>query len=367
MSGSRGYYNVKLTLCIGSPKDLLYSTTTPEENLEATLLLTKSLHSLEVADIAIPSIEDQEPAYIRKLFLEGQITECAVKEVEKRSSMPWDPFALIWTNEARPFPKEPKNSDHELRGTVENFKFHLHTLWDEENQGLRNAEVGGTSRSKANSSDGERVFGANTVGNYTSQDDRRHTTEPILASPDELQGPPGDKAMGNATDQPILCGRSTPNSGHGRQEISLDSSGCSVNLTEAFLGDMMKQCGEAFILSPGSSLPSHGGTSSPSRSSGSTETPSSLSTSPNLSRKSLASGRRRSDEEDEEGNKRSNQGFKRPRVGPGDRPFPGSEQGRRLACHLHISDPQRFCRNGLTSKKYDTCSGPGWLDMHHLK
>jgi hypothetical protein len=26
-----------------------------------------------------------------------------------------------------------------------------------------------------------------------------------------------------------------------------------------------------------------------------------------------------------------------------------------------------YCKNNRTGKRYETCSGPGWQTMHHLK
>jgi hypothetical protein len=26
-----------------------------------------------------------------------------------------------------------------------------------------------------------------------------------------------------------------------------------------------------------------------------------------------------------------------------------------------------YCKNNRTGKRYETCSGPGWSTMHHLK
>lgn len=40
---------------------------------------------------------------------------------------------------------------------------------------------------------------------------------------------------------------------------------------------------------------------------------------------------------------------------------------RRLACHFHLLDQQKYCKNNVTGKKYETCSGPGWTTMHYLK
>jgi hypothetical protein len=43
------------------------------------------------------------------------------------------------------------------------------------------------------------------------------------------------------------------------------------------------------------------------------------------------------------------------------------QRGRRLACHFHHFDKQRYCKNNRTGRKYETCSGPGWRTMHHLR
>jgi hypothetical protein len=62
-----------------------------------------------------------------------------------------------------------------------------------------------------------------------------------------------------------------------------------------------------------------------------------------------------------------NRGNKRPRLALDKRPGMKVQQGRRLACPLHIFDQQKYCKNAITRKKYETCSGPGWPNMHYLK
>jgi hypothetical protein len=63
----------------------------------------------------------------------------------------------------------------------------------------------------------------------------------------------------------------------------------------------------------------------------------------------------------------SNRGAKRPRLLLAKRSRMEAQQGRRLACPLHIFNQQKYCKNALTGKKYETCSGPGWSNMHYLK
>jgi hypothetical protein len=62
-----------------------------------------------------------------------------------------------------------------------------------------------------------------------------------------------------------------------------------------------------------------------------------------------------------------NRGSKRPRLALAKRPGMKVQQGRRLACPLHIFNQQKYCKNAITMKKYETCSGPGWPNMHYLK
>jgi hypothetical protein len=62
-----------------------------------------------------------------------------------------------------------------------------------------------------------------------------------------------------------------------------------------------------------------------------------------------------------------NRGNKRPRLALDKRPGMKVQQGRRLACPLHIFNQQKYCKNAITRKKYETCSGPGWPNMHYLK
>lgn len=75
--------------------------------------------------------------------------------------------------------------------------------------------------------------------------------------------------------------------------------------------------------------------------------------------------RRRASDEDEEENSQNRR--KKPKR-DSDGIWRKEEQSdRRLACHFHLFDPQEYCKNIRTGKTYETCSGPGWATMHHLK
>lgn len=78
---------------------------------------------------------------------------------------------------------------------------------------------------------------------------------------------------------------------------------------------------------------------------------------------SFTKRRRLSNEEEWDEPKRPRK-QKRPK--PDDRTDKGLRQ-RRLACHFHLFDQQKYCKNNLTGKKYETCSGPGSMTMHYLK
>ncbi|PMD42055.1 hypothetical protein L207DRAFT_305659 [Hyaloscypha variabilis F] len=42
-------------------------------------------------------------------------------------------------------------------------------------------------------------------------------------------------------------------------------------------------------------------------------------------------------------------------------------RSNRIVCPFHLFRKDIYCKNKTTGKKYETCSGPGWRTMHHLK
>jgi hypothetical protein len=80
----------------------------------------------------------------------------------------------------------------------------------------------------------------------------------------------------------------------------------------------------------------------------------------------VSSKRRRQSIDDEENPNHTNHPRKQKRSEQSGGAKRKAQQGRRLACHFHLLNPKKYCKTTLTGKKYETCSGPGWPDMHHL-
>jgi hypothetical protein len=139
---------------------------------------------------------------------------------------------------------------------------------------------------------------------------------------------------------------------------------------ERFLERVFEESGTFISGSPTDFTQSHGCSSSSQ--SGTTPPTSFLSTPENCQGTEPSKKRRREGDEDEnededeerDRRKRSN---KQRRLDTGDPSRQESQQRRRLACHFHIFDKRRYSKNNETGKKYETCSGPGWPTMHHLK
>jgi hypothetical protein len=76
---------------------------------------------------------------------------------------------------------------------------------------------------------------------------------------------------------------------------------------------------------------------------------------------------KRGREDDEEECDGPNQAPKQERPSPEDIFTQHCYRERRLACHFHLFKKEVYCKNNKTGKQYETCSGPGWSAMHHLK
>lgn len=76
--------------------------------------------------------------------------------------------------------------------------------------------------------------------------------------------------------------------------------------------------------------------------------------------------RKRNNGEEEEGSP-PDRPRKQGRTGPSDKYGQERHRGRRLACHFYLFQKDMYCKNNRTGKRYETCSGPGWQTMHHLK
>ncbi|KAE9369904.1 hypothetical protein N431DRAFT_560602 [Stipitochalara longipes BDJ] len=130
---------------------------------------------------------------------------------------------------------------------------------------------------------------------------------------------------------------------------------------DEFLEIVFNESGRLTSFSPSTS------TDSQRRSSQSNETPvSSISSTFNFSGGPDVSSKKKrnsyDDEDQRDAERPRKQGRTRPR---NDSPKRG-QRGRRLACHFHLSDKHKYCKNSVTGKKYETCSGPGWYTMHHV-
>ncbi|KAH8820612.1 hypothetical protein F5884DRAFT_744962 [Xylogone sp. PMI_703] len=99
--------------------------------------------------------------------------------------------------------------------------------------------------------------------------------------------------------------------------------------------------------------------------------PESLASPPDVSTPSTSSTKSRlplkRKRKDNEENGSRDQGNKNPKSGPAKGQRGGSFLGRRLACPFHLFDPEKYCKNTITEAKYNTCSGPGFLEWHYLK
>ncbi|KAE9369908.1 hypothetical protein N431DRAFT_485699 [Stipitochalara longipes BDJ] len=76
--------------------------------------------------------------------------------------------------------------------------------------------------------------------------------------------------------------------------------------------------------------------------------------------------RKNVDEEEEEEGNNPKSALKGARVGLTDI-CRQEHRGRRLACPFYLFNTETYCKNTRTGKRYETCSGPGWLAMHYLK
>jgi hypothetical protein len=142
-----------------------------------------------------------------------------------------------------------------------------------------------------------------------------------------------------------------------------DGPNCIDSPGDKFIENIFQECSHYFSSSPTASFVSHGSTNTPP----SSHTIRSVSlSSPGSANKRAASNRGQEDgDEDEPGH--DSRGHKRARLDSSERLRAVNRQSQRLACHLHISDRQRYCKNGVTGRKYETCSGPGWPKMHYLR
>jgi hypothetical protein len=76
--------------------------------------------------------------------------------------------------------------------------------------------------------------------------------------------------------------------------------------------------------------------------------------------------RKRGSDEEEEGSP-PDRPRKQGKTRPSDIYGQERNRGRRFACHFHLLQKEMYCKNNRTGKRYETCSGPGWSTMHHLK
>jgi hypothetical protein len=146
-------------------------------------------------------------------------------------------------------------------------------------------------------------------------------------------------------------------------ELLADQLNAVESPSEKFLDDLFLEYGDQISSSPASSFTSHGSENTQSSSS----SPPNIST-PSTSSTSKCEARpKRVERNNEDENNSENRGYKRPKLGPTRGPHRGKIPGRRLACPFHIFDSEKYCKNSTTGTKYNTCSGPGFLEWHYLK
>jgi hypothetical protein len=154
-------------------------------------------------------------------------------------------------------------------------------------------------------------------------------------------------------------------SGLDSSNLSPCCSDISENGGEVFLEITFQEHGKYTSRSPTTSIVSHG---SGNNSSLNTTPISSLNSSAFNSRGASSGQRRRRSMDEEDDPIRPNRPWKRQRPEPSETNERSLQQGRRLACPFHLRDERKYSKNMLTGKKkYETCSGPGWFTIHHLK
>ena len=131
---------------------------------------------------------------------------------------------------------------------------------------------------------------------------------------------------------------------------------------EEFLERIFEENGTFISHSPATSTDSQGS----SNSNQPTTTTSSSTSATEGSQSAAAPGKRKLSNDDDESN-RENRSRKQGRPSLSNNSEQGALRGRRLACHFHLFDKQKYCKNNRTGKKFETCSGPGWPSIHHLK
>lgn len=133
---------------------------------------------------------------------------------------------------------------------------------------------------------------------------------------------------------------------------------------EKFLNEVFEENGTFVSSSQTTSTESQGCSGSSQLS---TTPPSSLLSMTESSQGSEKSKKRKGRSDEDEEWDRPNRPQKHQRPEPGEPSGRESQQRRRLACHFHILDKQKYRKNNVTGRRYETCSGPGWPSMHHLK
>ena len=188
---------------------------------------------------------------------------------------------------------------------------------------------------------------------------KRRAERPVVPNSFETAQPPmrGEPLTAQKYNQDNI-----PLENHQRIKTPVDSNP-SESPREEFLERIFEENGTFISHSPTTSTNSQG-----SRNSSQSITTTSSSTSATEGSQSTGTPNKRklSNDEDDESN-RENRSRKQGRPGPSNNSEQDALRGRRLACHFHLFDKQKYCKNNKTRKKYETCSGPGWPSMHHLK
>jgi hypothetical protein len=141
-----------------------------------------------------------------------------------------------------------------------------------------------------------------------------------------------------------------------------EDSSPSESPREEFLERIFEENGTFISHSPATTTGSQGS----SNSSQPTTTTSSSNSATGSSESAAAPGKRKLSNDDDESN-RENRSRKQGRPSLSNCSDQDALRGRRLACHFHLFDKQKYCKNNRTGKKFETCFGPGWPSIHHLK
>jgi len=140
--------------------------------------------------------------------------------------------------------------------------------------------------------------------------------------------------------------------------------GVLENPREEFLEKVFGE-NEAFTSRSPTTPTNSGGSSN--RSQSNTTPPSFLTSTTDGSQEPRKSYKRKRGSDEEEEGSPPDRPRKQGKTRPSDIYGQERSRGRRFACHFHLLQKEMYCKNNRTGKRYETCSGPGWPTIHHLK